>query len=152
MVRLRQVRREDRELLWNVHQKYLYEMTNFYDDPMDGRGNYGYGYFDAYFTDPARSAWFITVGDEGREGEKLAGFAMVHPYSNIGARPDHVLAEFTVFPAFRRRHAATDAAAALLAMFPGSWEIKYNEKNAPAKELWNAVAAPFRRRALFSPP
>ena len=43
MIRLRQAAQGDRELLWNVHQKYLYEMTNFYDDPMDGRGNYALG-------------------------------------------------------------------------------------------------------------
>lgn len=59
MTELREVRPEDRELLWNIHQKYLYEMTNFYDDEMDEAGNYSYGYFDAYFTEPQRKALFI---------------------------------------------------------------------------------------------
>ena len=27
-----------------INQKYLYEMTNFYDDPMDDSGNYHYGH------------------------------------------------------------------------------------------------------------
>ena len=35
MIELRKVRLEDRELLWNINQKYLYEMTAFYDDEMD---------------------------------------------------------------------------------------------------------------------
>jgi hypothetical protein len=43
MIRLQTVRTADRELLWNINQKYLYEMTNFYDDPMDEYGNYHYG-------------------------------------------------------------------------------------------------------------
>ena len=56
MIALRRVRPEDRDLLWNVNQKYLYEMTNFYDDPMDKAGNYHYGHFEEYFTDPCGGA------------------------------------------------------------------------------------------------
>ena len=49
MLSLKKVQNKDRDLLWNINQKYLYEMTNFYDDPMDENGNYHYGYFDEYF-------------------------------------------------------------------------------------------------------
>ena len=54
MIRLQMVQPKDRNLLWNINQKYLYEMTKFYDDPMDEEGNYHYGHFDEYFTDPKR--------------------------------------------------------------------------------------------------
>ena len=56
MTELVRVRPEDRELLWNINQKYLYEMTNFYDDPMDEAGNLHYGHFEEYFRDPDRRA------------------------------------------------------------------------------------------------
>ena len=146
---------DDRALLFNVNQKYLYEMTAFYDDPMDGAGNYHYGHFDEYFTDPRRLALLIYA--DGR----LAGFAMLCPYSNLvtapdqslapdqglapdqSLAPDHVMAEFTIFPRFRRRGLALEAARQILKAYPGRWEIKYNEKNAPAKALWNQVAAPY---------
>ena len=49
MITLVRVTQKDRDLLWNINQKYLYEMTNFYNDPMDEKGNYHYGYFDDYF-------------------------------------------------------------------------------------------------------
>ena len=39
MIRLQNVQPKDRDLLWNINQKYLYEMTNYYDDPMDEEGN-----------------------------------------------------------------------------------------------------------------
>ena len=97
MIRLHTVQEQDRELLWNINQKYLYEMTNFYDDPMDQNGNYGYGHFDEYFTDPRRTAYFLY--DE----ETLVGFAMLCPYSNLNLDPDYTMAEFTIFPAFRRK-------------------------------------------------
>lgn len=137
MIRLQAVRAEDRELLWNINQKYLYEMTNFYPDPLDEKGNLHYGHFEEYFTDPRRKAFFL------RAGETLVGFALLCPYSNIGGQPDYTLAEFTVFPAFRRRHFAREAAELILTSFPGRWEIKYNERNPAAKRLWTAVTAPY---------
>ena len=137
MLRLQMVQKKDRDLLWNINQKYLYEMTNFYDDPMDDSGNYHYGHFDDYFSDPKRVAYFIFDDDI------LVGFAMICPYSNMGRNPDYTMAEFTIFPAYRRKHYALDAAEMILDRHPGEWEIKYNEKNGGAKKLWNAVAAPY---------
>ena len=134
----------DRALLFNINQKYLYEMSAFYDDPMDDMGNLHYGHFDEYFTDPERTALLIYA--DGR----LAGFAMLCPYSYFNETtdqslaPDHVMAEFTIFPHFRRKGLATEAARRILAAYPGRWEIKYNEKNAPARALWNSIAGPYR--------
>ena len=137
MIQLKPVRPDDRTLLWNINQKYLYEMTNFYDDPMDEEGNYRYGHFDEYFSDPKRQAYFIY------NDESLIGFAMLCPYSYIEQDPDYTMAEFTIFPAFRKRHFALDAANLILTSHSGSWEIKYNEKNTAAKRLWNKAAAPY---------
>lgn len=137
MIRLQTVQPEDRDLLWNINQKYLYEMTNFYDDPMDENGNYHYGHFDEYFTDPKRVAYFIY------HDEDLIGFVMLCPYSNIDQNPDYTMAEFTIFPSFRRKHFAFDAAKMILSEHPGRWEIKYNEKNSAGKKLWTAVTAPY---------
>ena len=137
MIRLQKVLDKDRDLLWNINQKYLYEMTNFYDDPMDENGNYHYGHFDEYFTDPKRTAYFIFNDDT------LVGFAMLNPYSCIERSPDNTMAEFTIFPVYRRNHFAVKAARHILSQHRGEWEIKYNEKNTSAKKLWNSVAAPY---------
>lgn len=137
MIRLQTVQAKDSELLWNINQKYLYEMTNFYDDPMDENGNYHFGHFDEYFSDPKRTAYFIYNDDI------LIGFAMLCPYSYINQNPDYTMAEFTVFPAYRRKHYALDAAKKILANHPGKWEIKYNEKNYGAKKLWNTLTEPY---------
>ena len=40
MIILQKVEGKDRDLLWNINQKYLYEMTNYYDDPMDENGGF----------------------------------------------------------------------------------------------------------------
>ena len=137
MIKLVPVKAEERELFWNINQKYLYEMTNFYDDEMDAMGNYHYGHFPEYFTDPKRKAFFICNEDV------KVGFVMINPYSVIGHTPDHTMAEFTIFPAHRRKHYATDAVMLILATYKGQWEIKYNEKNIPAKKLWTAMTAAY---------
>lgn len=135
MIRLQRVTPDQRQLLFNLNQKYLYEMTNYYDDPLDERGNLHYGHFDEYFTDPARTALLIYDGDA------LAGFAMLNPCSYFGGTVDHVMAEFTIFPMYRRRHLATGAAESIFERWPGRWEVKFNEKNAAARSLWTRVTA-----------
>ena len=137
MIKLTPVTAEEKELFWNINQKYLYEMTSFYPDKMDSLGNYHYGYFEKYFTDPKRKAFFICNDDV------LVGFAMVNPYSVIDHTPAYTMAEFTIFPSYRRNGYAFEAKNLILSTFKGKWEIKYNEKNVAGKNLWNAVAAPY---------
>ena len=142
MITLKKVKVSDRDLLWNINQKYLYEMTNFYDDPMDENGNYHYGYFDEYFTDLNRVAYFIY------SDKTLIGFVLLNPYSYIGQSPDYVMAEFTIFPQYRRCHYAYEAATLVLLKHPGNWEIKYNEKNRPAKSLWIKIASKYDYKTI----
>jgi predicted acetyltransferase len=135
MIALMPVRRTDRQLLWNLLQKYLHELSRWYSQALDAEGNYPYRWFDAYFTEPDRVALLIL------DDAIPVGFALVNAHSYIGEAPDHVLAEFTVFPMYRRRHLATEATEAIFARCPGRWEIKFNEKNAAARVLWTRVTA-----------
>ena len=130
MVKLVPVKIEQKELLWNINQKYLYEMTNYYPDEMDENGVLHYGYFDEYFVDEKRRAFFIY------NNEKMVGFAMIHPYSVIDGTPDYTMAEFTIFPSYRKCHFATEAVNLILSDYRGKWEIKFNEKNKAAKMFW----------------
>ena len=142
MITLVAVTADEKERLHNINQKYLYEMTAFYPDVMDENGNLHYGYFEQYFVDPKRKAFFLYHGDT------MVGFAMVHPYSVIDGDPDHTMAEFTIFPSYRRQGFAADAAKNILNAYPGRWEIKYNEKNLAAKALWTAITAPYQPQTV----
>lgn len=137
MITLVPVQAKEKERLHHINQKYLYEMTSFYPDEMDENGDLHYGHFEEYFVDPKRKAFFIY------NDNTMVGFVMIHPYSVIGHDPDYTMAEFTIFPSYRRQHYAADAARLILATYHGKWEIKYNEKNIAAKHLWTAIAAPY---------
>lgn len=138
MIHLQTVQQHHHGLLFAVNQKYLYEMTSFYPDTMDEHGNYHYGHFEDYFTDPRRTAYLLYDNDT------LIGFAMLCPYSYLEHTPDYTMAEFTIFPAYRRRHFAVQAAQLILERHKGKWEIKFNEKNFGAKQLWTGIAAPYQ--------
>lgn len=130
MVELQLVHETQKEILYNVLQKYLYEMTKYYDDEMDDKGNYLYKYFDNYFIESNRKAIFILYNN------KLAGFIMLNNYSYINQATDNVIAEFSVFPIYRKRGIAQKAVELLYSQYPGKWELKFNLCNIPAANFW----------------
>ena len=137
MTELRRVKNEEKTLLFNLLQKYLYEMSGVYGDDIDAAGNYAYNYFDAYFTDETRKPLFII--EEGA----VAGFVMLNKYSFVGGEPDNMISEFCVLPKYRKAHVARRAFELLCREYPGKWELKYSVNNVPAAKLWNEVTKPY---------
>ena len=134
MLTLKQIKLPDKDRFWNIFQKYLYELTCYYDMDMDASGNYPYPYFDRYFAEPERTAMFIY------DGEVLVGFAMLNDHSCLGNRIDHAIAEFTIFPQYRERRLGIKAVQEIFARYRGRWEIKYSTKNKAAQALWTKAA------------
>ena len=132
-VRAEEVREDRRETLFNLMQKYLYEMTSYYPIPMGEDGNYVYKYLPLYFREPSRQAYFFYAG------QTLVGFALINDYSFTGVPTDNAIAEFTIFPAYRCHGYAAAAVEALRAMRPGSWQLKYSPKNAAGARLWQKI-------------
>ncbi|MCR5609717.1 MAG: GNAT family N-acetyltransferase [Lachnospiraceae bacterium] len=142
MIRLKNVDLEEKDLLWNINQKYMYEMSDIYLDELGEDGNYSYEYFDEYFKDPTRNAYFIYNDDT------LVGFALLCPYSCMDLNPDYTMAEFTIFPAFRRKNYAKEAVNMIISKHPGKWEIRYHNNNERGKILWNKIAEPYNPQIL----
>ena len=134
MVTLKKVPVSDRNTLWNMVQKYFYELSAIYDMEMDAAGNYEYRYFDSYFEQPGRTALFI-CHDRTR-----IGFALINNFSCLGDSIEYAVAEFTIFPRYRHRHFAAEAVRQLFRTYPGKWEIKYSRRNPAAETLWKNAA------------
>lgn len=137
MIQLIPVKEKDKTLFWSINQKYLYEMTLYYPDKMDENGNYHYGYFEQYFVDEKRKAYFIYNDDA------IVGFVMINPYSVLNHEPDYTIAEFTIFPSFRGKHLASQAVKLIFDRFKGSWEIKFSDNNLAAKRFWTQITAKY---------
>lgn len=132
------VTEKERVLLYNLLQKYLCEMTRFYDDDVDEEGNYPYPHFADYFFDPTRRAYLI------RRNGTVAGFALLNRHSELGREVDWAMAEFFVLPWYRRSHLGLEAARWLFAQHPGRWEVKYTTANPAGEGLWNRAAEPYQ--------
>lgn len=137
------VRPADKPLLWELLQSCLREMAPLYDDQPDESGEFPYTWFEHYFTDPDRIAFFLMAEDQ------RAGFAMINSASCIGEAPDHTIAEFYILPDHRSKGLGFGAAKALLEKFPGSWELKYHRRNRAAARLWAKLTAPYHPRTTL---
>ena len=137
MISLQKANAENKSLLWDMLQRYLREMSEYYELETDENGCFRYKYFEAYFTEDDRMAYLIYFN------RTPAGFALVNPYSYLDADTDHVLAEFCIMPEFRQKSIGIRAAQHILDLHPGRWQIKYSENNPAAKRLWNRLAAQY---------
>ncbi|MCC8023242.1 MAG: GNAT family N-acetyltransferase [Clostridiales bacterium] len=125
---------QERDILDNLLEKYLYEFSWYDNDSVNERGRFGYPPLDWYFTQPDRDA-FLFYADG-----KLAGFAMVNDHPEVLGRPfDHSMAEFFVLPAYRRCGLGSYAAKWLFDAFRGHWQVKYHPKNTASVSFWNRV-------------
>ena len=140
MLTLKPVETAEKDILWNVFQKYYYEMSAYYDLEMRPDGNYEYRYFDAYFEEDTRTPLFIFDDND------LIGFALLNDYSCLGDAIDHAVAEFTIFPRYRGKGFASDAVRLIFQTYPGSWEIKFSVRNRPADSFWRKAAAQYAPR------
>ena len=144
MVTIEKVEIKDKQKLYNLNQKYLYEMTNFYDNEFDELGNIDYGYFDQYFIDLDNRVPFFIYNDSD-----LVGFVFINKYSFSEKPVDWVIAEATIFPMYRRNHFMIDATHLIFKDYKGIWEIKYNTKNEKAMKLWNKITKEYNPEVII---
>ena len=133
MIKLEVITKEKEKVLYNLMQKYLYEMTLYYDDELDENGNYEYKYFPYYFTEKDRQAYFIY------DDSQMIGFALFNTHSFTDEVIDHCLAEFTIFPKYRKQGNAMKAIEALMKERVGSWQLKYSMDNVIGMKFWKKV-------------
>ena len=122
---------EKRDVLFRLLQYSLFEesLTDF--NEMNDDALFDYPWFDAYFIEPKREAYFIRENGSDR----LLGFAMVRAHED----GRHSIAEFMVIPKYRRRGVGSQAAKACFALHNGLWEVKPAYGSEQAKRFWQKV-------------
>ena len=122
---------EKRDVLFRLLQYSLFEesLTDF--NEMNDDALFDYPWFDAYFTEAEREAYFIRENGSDR----LLGFAMVRSHED----GRHSIVEFMVIPKYRRRGVGSQAAKACFALHDGLWEVKPAYGSEQAKRFWQKV-------------
>ena len=84
-----ETKKEDRDTVMNLLEKYLYEFSQWEKTDVNDNGLYGYEYLDCYFEEKNRFPYLIKVGG------KLAGFILVCDYPEVlDEKTDFCLSEF----------------------------------------------------------
>lgn len=124
---------EDKEILRNLIEKYLYEFSQYELCDVNKLGLYDYPYLDNYWTEDSRWAFFIKVDNQ------LAGFAMVNNFPEAPEPTDYSLAEFFVMYKYRRAGVGRHAAKEVFDRFHGRWQLKRHPHNLPSVHFWDRV-------------
>ena len=134
-IELQPVSQEEKHILGNLLEKYLYEFSQYELMTFNEEGLFDYNYLDYYWTEKGRAAYFIRVDG------KLAGFVMVYRHAECKARPaDWSVAEFFVAYPYRRKGAGSAAMAEIFSRYKGNWQIMYHPKNVTSAAFWQGVA------------
>ena len=97
MIVVKLAKEDDKEILRNLLEKYLFEFSQYDGLGVNKLGLCGYDYLDSYWTERNRWAYLIEVDGW------LAGFSLVNDYPEACDREmDFSLAEFFIIHKYRR--------------------------------------------------
>lgn len=132
--KLERVKIEDKDILYRLLQYSLFEESLTDLNEMNYEAIFEYKWFDNYFEDENREAYFIKEQDSN----KLLGFAMVNQYMEKN-KDGHSIAEFMIIPKYRRLKIGKSVAIELFNMHDGIWEVKPSNGNKGAFSFWKNV-------------
>ena len=128
---LSEVKQEEKEILYRLLQYSLFEESEYNLKEMNQEAIYEYKYFDSYFTDNERHAFFIRE----KTTDKLLGFAMINKYMQK-FDDGHSIAEYLVIPKYRRNKIGKKVAFEIFDKYPGNWEVRPSYNSEKAYLFW----------------
>lgn len=127
-----EVENKDKDKLFKLLQFALYDGSQYIDNDIDENINFEYNWFENYFTDDDRNAYFI------KEGNKYLGMVLVN--ENLKFLNDgKCIAEFLILPKYRRNHIGKKVAYEIFDKFPCMWEVQPMENNSTAYSFWKNI-------------
>jgi predicted acetyltransferase len=133
------VSKNEKEILRNLLEKYLYEFSQYENTDTNDLGLYGYDYLDNYWTEKNRFVYFIKIDN------KLAGFIMVNDYREIKIETNYTISEFFVMYKYRNMGVGTYVIKEIFRRFNGKWQLMYHPKNIISKKFWNKVVKEYTK-------
>jgi predicted acetyltransferase len=124
------VKKEEKEILRNLLEKYNYEFSQYDNRDVNDLGLYGYDYLDNYWTEENRFPFFVKANN------KLAGFVMVNDYPEIKIETNYTISEFFIMYKYRRLGTGKYVVNYILNKYKGKWQLKYHPKNKTSEVFW----------------
>ena len=129
---------EEKPILNNLMQLYLYDFSEFMDCDVEDNGLFGeYPYLDDYWISVEhRFPYFIK-----RDGKNV-GFILVR-YIDSSDTPHFSMAEFFIMKKYRKGGIGRQTAYYLFDSFPGKWEVAEIKENTPAQKFWRKIISEY---------
>lgn len=131
-----EVKQEDKEKLYKLLQYALYDGSQYIDNNINDDCIFEYKWFDNYFTDNDRYAYFI------KSGSTYVGMVMVNDNLKFN-KNGKCIAEFLIMPIFRRNHLGKRVAYEIFDKFKGDWEVQPMKNNLVAYSFWKSVISEY---------
>lgn len=132
--KLERVKIEDKDILYRLLQYSLFEESSTDLNEMNDEAIFEYKWFDNYFQDDNREAYFI----KEENSNKIIGFAMINQYMQKN-KDGHSIAEFMIIPKYRRLKIGKRVAVELFDMHKGIWEVEPSYGSKSAFLFWKSV-------------
>lgn len=123
-----------KDILYRLLEYSLFEESLNDGNEMNDQAIFEYKYFDSYFTDDDRDAFFIRE----KQTDKLLGFVMINQYVQK-VDNGHSIAEYMVIPKYRKKHIGKMVAFECFNMYEGNWEVSPSFGSDSAYQFWNKV-------------
>ncbi|MBQ6896622.1 MAG: GNAT family N-acetyltransferase [Oscillospiraceae bacterium] len=130
---LQKVSLPDKEILYRLLQYSLFEESQTDLNEMNNEALFEYEWFDSYFTDKDREAYFIKS-----EENKLCGFVMINTYMQK-MQHGHSIAEFMIIPQYRRKKLGKSVAFQIFDIYKGNWEVSPSYGSYSAYMFWKNI-------------
>ena len=131
---LDRVTKENKDVLFRLLEYSLFEESSNDGNEMNDEAIFEYKYFDSYFTENDREAFFVRE----QETNKLLGFVMINTYMQK-CSSGHSIAEFMIIPKYRRNKIGKKVAFECFDMYKGNWEVSPSYGSDSAYNFWKKV-------------
>ena len=126
---------DERATIVNLFQLYMHDFSEFAEigtlhGEVASDGRFAHGALDVCWRE---EGWFPLLI---RADRRLAGFALVSPWSALDRPLDWSVAEFFVLRKYRRARVGMRAGKLIFERFPGRWEVPVASYNRPALPFW----------------
>lgn len=126
---LEKVTLDKKEVLHNLLQFALYDGSKYIENELNENAKFEYKWFNNYFTDSDREAYFI------KNNDLYLGFVMINgnlKFNNSGKS----IAEFLIMPQYRRNHIGKKVAIEIFEKYKGYWEVEPIKNSNEAYSFW----------------
>ena len=135
---IEKVKENEKDKLYKLLQYSLYDGSQYIDNIINEDCVFEYEWFDNYFTDDDRDAYFI------KDGNKFLGIVMVNENLKFN-KQGKCISEFFIMPTYRRNHLGKKVAYDIFEMYKGDWEVQPMENNPIAYSFWKNIITEYTK-------